>query len=197
MRRTLIGVLGALALTAIPAAPALAAHESMNQAVFAPTAAAPPGASGTATINYVAGRSAEEPFTFWTSRIRVRDLTPDTLYNVVALAPPPMETVLNTRKFCTFKTNSRGDGVCTQQFFTLRALARLQVRTYDGVPANPAPSPAGDVAGGTPVLQAVRVPPKVIDDNATGGDVRPGPGQIVSTGGCREPDPTATNKNCL
>lgn len=187
---------GAVVVAAVAALPALAAHESMNQAVFAPTAAAS-GASGTATINYVAGKSEEEPFTFWTAHVRVENLAPNMIYNVVALAPPPTETVLNTRKFCTFRTNARGDGVCTQQFFTLRALARLQVRTFDGVAANPAPSPTGDLAAGAVVLQAVRVQPKAIDDNATGGDVRPGPGQIVSTGGCREPDPTATNKHCL
>lgn len=197
MRKTMIAtLLGALAVAALAALPALAAHESMNQAVFAPTAAAP-DASGTATINYVAGKSEEEPFTFWTARVQVQGLAPNTTYSVVALAPPSLEAVLNTRKLCTFTTNDRGDGVCTAQFFTLRALARLQVRTFDGSPANPAPSLAGDVVGGMAVLQAVRVPPKTVDDNATGGDVRPGPGQIVSTGGCREPDPTATNKNCL
>ncbi len=161
MKRIVVVVLGALALAAFAALPALAAHESNNSLSFAPVAGSPsPNASGSGVINYVKGISGEEPDTVWNSSYAFTGLAPDTTYTVAVRGRFADLTVFSG--ICTFTTNGTGAGSCENTFVGLRRLAIAQLRL------------GGE--SGTPVLQATRQA------------VVSGPGEIVSRGGCREPD---------
>lgn len=159
MRKSLLVLLVAICLGSLTALPALASHEGNNALTFAPVAgSASPDGSGAGIVNYVKGRSTEEPDTLWTSSFHFAGLAPDTTYTVVLfMAGVPRSGI------CTFTSNAIGQGGCTSKFETLDRFGSAQLRL------------GGE--GGTPVLQATR--------HATG-DI--GPGEIISHGNCREPD---------
>ncbi len=161
MRKIVTVLLAMFAVAALAALPALAAHESNNALTFAPVAGSPsPAAAGTGVINYIKGISEEEPNTAWSSSFRFQGLEPDTTYTVVVRGRFADPTAFSA--ICSFTTNAAGAGSCSESFIGLQRLAIAQLRL-------------GGVSG-TPVLQATRQA------------VVSGPGEIVSRGGCREPD---------
>jgi len=162
MKQVLAAVVAVAALGAVSAITALAAHESNNALTFAPVAGSPsPDASGSGVINYVKGISGEEPDTAWTSSFHFTGLMPDTAYSVAVRGRFADAAAFSD--VCTFTTKSSGAGSCASDFIGLQRLAIVQLRL------------GGE--DGMPVLQATR------QSVAPGG-----PGEIVSRGGCREPD---------
>jgi hypothetical protein len=134
MRKALLFLLATLCLGTSAAAPAFASHESNNALTFAAVAGSPsPTASGTGIVNYVKGRSTEEPDTAWTSSFHFAGLAPDTTYTVF---------IFGRGAICSFTTNANGRGGCESTFIGLPRFGVAQLRLGG--------------AAGTPVLQATR-----------------------------------------
>ena len=148
---------------------ASAAHESSNRLDFE---AVKSTADGAGIINYVKGASGDsEETSVWQQSLRFTGLQAEQAYTVVVKrGEGDLETVPGTRDrtICSFTATSTGAGSCTGRFLELRALAVAQLQD----------------ANGTVVAQATRTGAP----NPDGGTfMTAAPGEIISKGGCREP----------
>lgn len=169
--RRLSTVAGVALLPLLALAPAASAsHESSNRLVF--DAVGGSGVEGSGTINYVKGASdGTEDGSVWQQAIRFSDLTAGEQYTLVVkrgdgdgdMAPGDRD-----RTICTFAATEAGTGTCNGRFLELRALAVAQLQADGAVVAQATRTGAPSPAGGTFTAAA--------------------PGEITSTGGCREPE---------
>ena len=120
MRRTAPLVLSLAAAGLVVAAlPAQAAHESNNRAEL--TSALDSGVTGKSIVNYAKGAPNE-----WKSVARVSGLTPATAYTFTVNGPAGIQEV------CSFTTNTRGAGGCTDGEKDLGGFGTAQIRDADG-----------------------------------------------------------------
>lgn len=171
--RRLLTVAGLAVLPLLALAPAASAsHESSNRLDFDAVGAGS-AVDGGGRINYVKGASdGTEDGSVWQQSLRFTGLPAGQSYTVVVKkGAGEGEQVPGTadRTICTFTSDASGRGSCTGRFLELRALAVAQVQT----------------ASGTVVAQATRTG---APNPAGGSFTAAAPGEITSTGGCREPE---------
>jgi hypothetical protein len=114
LTRVLMATAGTAALI-VPALPAQAAHESNNKAELAGAA------TGTALVNYVAGRESEQ----WSANARVQGLEPGT-YTYTVNGPAGIQQI------CTFTADGRGSDGCSVSSIDLGGFATAQIRDAAG-----------------------------------------------------------------
>ena len=163
-------VAGLAALPVLGLAPtAFAAHESSNRLDF--DAVTSPTADGAGIINYVKGASGDsEETSVWQQSLRFTGLQDGRAYTVVVKRGAGVGVPGDAdRTICGFTASSTGTGSCTGRFLELRALAVAQLQD----------------ANGKVVAQATRTGAP----NGMGGTFSTAaPGEILSKGGCREPE---------
>lgn len=171
--RRLSTVAGVALLPLLATAPAAwAAHESNNHLDFDAVTTGST-ADGSGTINYVKGASdGTEDGSVWQQALRFTGLEAGRGYSVVVKKGEGVgnETPgTSDRTICTFTAAASGTGTCTGRFLELRALAVAQLQKSDG----------------TVVAQATRTG---APNPAGGWFTTSAPGEITSSGGCREPE---------
>ena len=124
MRRALVMVAAALAVVGVIAPPALAAHESDNRINLADVTG--DGQNGRGYSNW------NEKSDTWTSFIRVRGLTPGTIYTFYAEGT--VNNLPSQTPVCVLRINEEGRGFCGAQYHEEEALAFARIREGNGNP---------------------------------------------------------------
>lgn len=170
--RRLSTVAGVALLPLLAAAPAAwASHESNNHLDFDAVSTGST-ADGSGTINYVKGASdGTEDGSVWQQALRFTGLDAGKGYSVLVKRGEGVGTQTpgtSDRTICTFTATASGTGTCTGRFLELRALAVAQLTSNGTVVAQATRTGAPNPAGGSFTTAA--------------------PGEITSSGGCREPE---------